>query len=235
MTTSLRPVDLLPGVGAWFTDAAVGNLAHRRPHVPAELAANRTWVREAAGVGPLHLMHQVHGVRVGRVTADTTPGAEVRGVDALVTGEPDRALGVQVADCVPVLLASTVGPVGVAHAGRRGVEQGVVEAAVEALDVPASTVHAAVGPAIGGCCYEVPGAMQADVVAHHPRAEAETTWGTTSLDLPAAVTAILERLGVDRIVPSPGCTRCDPDRRWFSHRADPDTGRQLGIVVRRAA
>ncbi|MBW3662194.1 MAG: polyphenol oxidase family protein [Actinobacteria bacterium] len=233
MTVPLAEVDLLPGVGAWFTTARAGNLSHRRPHQPLLLAAARRAVRQAAGVSSLHLMRQVHGADVGRVTAATVPGAEVRGVDALVTAEPERALAVQVADCVPVLLASTDGPVGVVHAGRRGLEAGVIDAALHALAVEPATVHAAIGPAIGGCCYEVPTALHDEVVAKHPVASATTTWGTTSLDLPAAASAAFEERGVATITPTPGCTRCDPEGRWFSHRADPNAGRQLGIVVRR--
>lgn len=238
---------LAPGVRAGFTggvrDAealavgAPGNLSHTRPHVPAQVAAARADVARRFGVDveDLHFMRQVHGRAVGYVSSDTPRGAELRGVDALVTDQVGRALCVQVADCVPVLLGSTAGPVAAVHAGRKGVELGVLDAALEALaelGAEPATLQAAIGPAIGGCCYEVPEAMQRDVVADHPRAEAMTTWGTPSLDLPAAVTATLEDAGVSSVEPSPGCTRCDPEQRWFSHRADPNTGRQIGLVVR---
>lgn len=175
-----------------------------------------------------HLMDQVHGADVGVVDADTPLGAEVRGVDALVTHEPGRVLGVATADCVPVLLASGTG-VAAVHAGRRGVEAGVVGAAIATMSDPPR--HAAVGPAIGGCCYEVPAAMQAEVLATVPAAAATTTWGTPALDLPAAVAADLAArdIAVTRVG---GCTRCEPG--WFSHRADPGAGRQFGLVVRRS-
>jgi YfiH family protein len=190
-------------------------------------------VLDATGVSALHLMQQVHGAAVGHVTATTTESAELREVDALVTSEPGRALAVQVADCVPVLLASTAGPVAAVHAGRRGVEAGVIGSALDALGVEPGTVHAAIGPAIGGCCYEVPLELHDTIVTEHPAARATTTWGSPSLDLPVAVLAVLDERGVAAISPSPGCTRCDPEQRWFSHRADPTAGRQLGIVVRR--
>ena len=239
-TTSPRILQapLGEGVGAWFTgraerpDPAVGragNLSHHRPHVPSVLAADRADVGRATNTEPArwHLMDQVHGADVAEVTGETPPGAELEGVDGLVTSEPGRVLGVAAADCVPVLLA---GPraVGAVHAGRRGVQAGVVAAAVGA--VPGEVDRAAVGPAIGGCCYEVPAAMQAEVLEVAPVAEATTTWGTPSLDLPAAVTAVLQERGIE-VVRVGGCTRCEPG--WFSHRADPDTGRQLGLVVLR--
>lgn len=245
-------VDLGEGADGWFTgraepgrvpDPAVGvagNLSHRRPHEPARLAADREAAATLMSLGPddLHLMQQVHGADVGIVDATTPRGAEIREVDALVTAGPGRALVVLVADCVPVLLASDRGPVAAAHAGRRGVELGVVPATLAALEdvgAPPHTLTAAIGPAIGGCCYEVPGEMREAIGAGHPAAVAETTWGTPSLDLPRAVERTLADAGVERIARAGGCTRCDPARRWFSHRADPATGRQAGVVVRRSS
>lgn len=240
MSTTARvvAVDLGDGVDAWFTgradrsDPAVGrpgNLSHHRPHVPSVLAEDRAAVGHATATDPTrwHLMDQVHGADVAAVGADTPPGAELRQVDALVTAQPDRVLGVATADCVPVLLA-TDQAVGAVHAGRRGVQAGVVAAAVAAL--PGRDLRAVVGPAIGGCCYEVPATMQAAVVEVAPSAEATTTWGTPSLDLPGAVVGDLVALGA-QVTRVAACTRCDPG--WFSHRADPDAGRQLGLVVRR--
>ncbi|HEX2026375.1 MAG TPA: polyphenol oxidase family protein [Nitriliruptorales bacterium] len=234
----VAPVRLAQGVGAWFTGRAADNLAHRRPHQPRHLARARRAVAAAAGLRShdLHFMQQVHGAEVGVVTDDTAVGAELRGVDVLVTATPGRALVVQVADCVPVLLAASDGPVAVVHAGRRGLRAGVVQAALDgvaALGAPPSSVRAAIGPSIGGCCYEVPPQLRDTFAAEHPAAAATTTWGTPSLDLPAAVSSILESAGARVVSGPPGCTRCDPDLRWFSHRADPSAGRQAGIVVRR--
>lgn len=247
MTTAPRIVEapLGEGIGAWFTgpaerpDPAVGragNLSHHRPHVPAVLAQDRAAVGRATATDPAqwHLMDQVHGAEVAEVTADMPPGLELRGVDGMVTTVPGRVLGVATADCVPILLAGeetsggAVGAVAAVHAGRRGVQAGVVAAAVAA--VAGGARRAVVGPAIGGCCYEVPPEMQADVLRTVPSAEATTTWGTTSLDLPHAVVEQLQEHGVE-VTRVGGCTRCEPG--WFSHRADPGAGRQLGLVVRR--
>jgi hypothetical protein len=93
--------------------------------------------------------------------ASTPPGRELRGVDAAVTALPGRVLAVQSADCVPVLLAGP-GAIGVAHAGRAGVLQGVIPAVVAALRQLAQPgpLRAVLGPAIGGCCYEVPAELR---------------------------------------------------------------------------
>lgn len=248
MRPHVDEVALLPGAGAWFTGRArtpggdpaagrAGNLSHRRPHLPTDLARARRVTLGAMGLRPddLHLMQQVHGATVATVSARTPRGAELRGVDGLVTAETGRALGVQVADCVPLLLASDAGPVAAVHVGRRGLMAGVVAGVLQEMGragAPPSSIHAAIGPAIGGCCYEVPADLRAVVSRRHPVAAATTTWGTPSLDIAAAVCARLDAAGVARTVGPPGCTRCDADGRWFSHRHDPGAGRQLGVVVR---
>jgi polyphenol oxidase len=242
----LLTVDLGSDVVAGFTgrDAdredppvgAAGNLGHRRPHRPADLVADRREVAERLGV-PIsrwHLMHQVHGAEVGEVDVTVPPGTELRGVDAMTTACPDRALVVQVADCVPVLLAGP-GGVGVVHAGRAGVAAGVVPRAVTRLggDRGPTGIRAVIGPAIGGCCYEVPAAMRDEVAAVVPAAWARTRWGTPSLDLPAAVADQLARAGVEHVTDVGCCTL--EDERYFSHRRDPGAGRQVGLVMRQEA
>src|SRR5699024_1730254 len=114
----------------------------------------------------------------------------------------DRAVGVLVADCVPVLLAAP-GLVAAVHAGRRGVLAGVVQAAVDAMAGHGRPpTHAVIGPAICGRCYEVPAELRSEAMAVDAVLGSQTSWGTPSLDLPAGVRAILERAGVGQIVSS---------------------------------
>jgi polyphenol oxidase len=246
VTIHLEDVDLGEGVAAWFTGrdrdlpeppvGAAGNLSHRRPHRPADLARARREIAGLVGVPAdrWHLMHQVHGAEVAGIEAHTPAGMEVRGVDALVTACTQRPLVVQVADCVPVLLA---GPGGVAavHAGRQGVAAGVVRRAARSVAGTSSDAptRAAIGPAIGGCCYEVPAELREQVAAESPAAWATTRWGTPSLDLPAAVRTQLAEAGITDVERVGGCTF--EDERFFSHRRDPWAGRQVGIVVKTEA
>lgn len=178
---------------------------------------------------------QIHGARVAHVgSRDRGRGADhdnggVPDTDALITTDPGVAVCVQVADCVPVALAVD-GPhdegggrgVGAVHAGRAGVQAGVVGAAVaalaEATGVRPGDLAALVGPAIGGCCYEVPAELAVEVGTVVPAARATSQWGTPALDLPAAVRSQLRAAGVDRVTAVGSCTRCDHDR-WYSHRA----------------
>lgn len=243
MTMHLAPVDLGAGVRAVFTgrcdDASEsvgvpGNLSHRRPHRPSRLAADRATAAAAIGLNDLDVvrLHQVHGRDVAVVDFDTAAGAELGPADAAVTTVPGQGLSVLVADCVPVLFASD-DAVGVAHAGRAGVVADVVGATVEVMRAHGhGDVHAVVGPAIHGCCYEVENWMRDEVSHLHPAAHATTTWGTSSLDLPAAVAERLAELDVE-VTDFGACTHCGSD--WFSHRRDGDhAGRQAGLVVRTA-
>jgi hypothetical protein len=125
----------------------------------------------------------------------------------MVTAVPGLALAVLVADCVPVLLADRrVGLVGVAHAGRRGMDAGVVGAAVAALrDLGARDLTAVLGPSVCGRCYAVPAAMRDDVASRHPATASTTRAGEPALDVAAGVLAQLAeaRVPARRL---PGCT-----------------------------
>lgn len=185
--------------------------------------------RHAVHAGPWAWLHQVHGATVHVVDA---PGA-VQGSDgdALVTAVPGVALAVFTADCAPVAFASPEGIVGVAHAGWRGVEAGVVEATVSAMrGLGASVVDAAVGPCIHPCCYAF-GDDDLDRIGRRlgPAVRGRTTAGAPALDLPAAVAAAVAAAGARLRHGHPACTGCSDG--WFSHRARGEPQRQATLVV----
>jgi YfiH family protein len=199
---------------------------------PDDVAANRARVARELGVAEDRLvwMHQVHGTGVAVV--DGPQDGPVPGTDALVTATRGLVLAVLVADCVPILLADSVtGVVAAVHAGREGVRQGVLPAALSAmasLGARARHVTALLGPAVCGDCYEVPATMQADVARVAPAAAVRTRSGTPGLDLRAGLADLLGRAGVREVVHDPRCTAEDPN--LFSHRRDGVTGRQAGLV-----
>ncbi|MBU2696592.1 peptidoglycan editing factor PgeF [Pimelobacter sp. 30-1] len=175
-------------------------------------------------------LRQVHGADVAVVADGSGPVPEA---DAAVTTAPGVALVVRVADCVPVVLAdAATGVLGVAHAGRRGVELDVVTRTVEQMRALGATdVRAWVGPHVCGRCYEVPAAMRDEVAAAVPATYAETRQGTPALDLGAGVAAQLAAAGVPVTV-VPGCTL--EDERFHSYRRDGErSGRFAGLVWRR--
>lgn len=256
-SSGVHPVDLGDGVHAFFTTGAGGvspapwstsddggglNLGLNVSDDVARVGVNRALVADRLGA-PVAFATQVHGDTVlglgatERVAwASTVPPASAGEGDTLVTAERGLGLGVLVADCVPVLLADPQARVvGVAHAGRKGVLAGVVHRALDALvarGADPARVRAAVGPAVCGRCYEVPGAMRDEVAAVVPETFATTGSGTPGLDLPAGVVAQLAGRGV-AVTHVDRCTLEDPN--LFSHRrasaAGTTTGRQAGIIA----
>jgi len=153
-----------------------GPLAEVAPHLfttrelplsGAQGVAEDGWRRLAAALGVtddrLVRLHQVHGATVLHALAEVSPpgAAGVCGEgDALMTRDPEVALAVKVADCVPILLADRrTGAVAAVHAGWRGTAAAIVEAAVgrlgQAFGSRPEDLVAAIGPSIGPCCYEV--------------------------------------------------------------------------------
>jgi YfiH family protein len=109
---------------------------------------------------PLVTLHQVHSSITYRVVrADADRETPLKG-DGLMTDEPGVVLGVQTADCVPVLVADTKrGAVAAFHAGWRGTLRRIVEGGVGRMRVEFGSepkdLVAAIGPSIGPCCYAV--------------------------------------------------------------------------------
>ncbi|WP_432562785.1 peptidoglycan editing factor PgeF [Kineococcus sp. SYSU DK003] len=238
MTVPLLDAGLPAGVRGGFTTRTTTGPASRGPYAglnlgdhvgddPALVAAHRDALRRSVGADALVVPQQVHGADVVEVVS---PPARPPVADALFTRVPGIALGVVVADCVPVLLADAdAGLVGVAHAGRPGLVAGVVPALVAALRAAGATgLRAALGPSICGGCYEVPQQMSDDVAVRVPAARAATRWGTPAVDVPAGVLAQLADLGV----PARRVDRCTAEHDdLYSYRRDGTTGRSGAVVV----
>lgn len=210
----------------------------------AEVLAERARVLQSLGLAQsrLYTVRQVHGNQVHVVDAHVVQHG-LHGVagDALVTALPYVPLGVLVADCLPIVLYTAQPPVvAVVHAGRMGTYHQVVGKTIEVMQtrfaVTPSTVHAIMGPAIGGCCYTL------DINAVGPFQERFTDWmqyftprttGVWTMDLVAANTAQLHAVGVPQghIQAAYICTACQ-NQHFYSHRAEGrEAGRSMGIVA----
>ncbi|QPL06273.1 MULTISPECIES: polyphenol oxidase family protein [Actinomyces] len=215
-------------------------LAHRRALAHAIAGAT------GAGAPTIAWMNQVHSTVVATVAADASVTSlatanEVPTADALVLdlkhgrAPAAHAAAVMVADCVPLLLATGDGTLTAAvHAGRRGMLDGVVPAAIDTLTrrgADPADLWAAVGPCVCGSCYEVPEQLRDDGAAIEPACATTTRWGTPGLDVAAGVIAQLTRLGVRRIEHPGWCTL--EEERFYSYRRDGRTGRLAGVVVGR--
>ena len=185
---------------------------------------NRRIACEAAGadVERLALNYQVHSNRVLRAAA----GARGEHADGLWTDEPGLPILAMSADCLPIALVRTNGApaVAVLHAGWRGLLEGIVPSGVAALG--AENLAAAVGPAIGPCCFEV----GEEVAAPYRERFGDAVVRGGHLDLWASAERALRAAGVGRIDRFDRCTACEPEA-FFSHRRDAGrTGRQ-GVIA----
>ena len=188
---------------------------------------NRRRLCAEVGTDPdrLALNRQVHSTLVHRAEA----GARGEPGDGLWTDERDLPVLAMAADCLPIALvrADTDAPaVAVLHAGWRGLLAGIARTGVETLG---GRVRAAIGPAIGPCCYEV----GPEVADPFRESFGPNVVDGPNLDLWTAAERALNEAGVPDVHRVDLCTACNP-HRFFSHRR---TGKPRGVqgVIARVA
>lgn len=209
------------------------NLGLLTDDAPQSVQENRDRLLRALDLDPARIVagRQVHGASLA--AQEEQPGSrdfrdlsgDLPEADGYVVSEAGWAALVFVADCLPVAM---VGPRGAAmlHCGWRSLAAGIVERGARAV----GATHAAIGPGIGPCCYEV-----GEEVLHSfedLEGVADGRW----LDLAATARELLREAGVEEVVSAGLCTSCEAGR-FFSHRRDAGrTGRQAGLVwLERAA
>lgn len=209
------------GVRHAFSTRAAGDAKERDRAVTEHVGATNLWQAT-----------QVHGDAVvvagGPVVVDSSTKA-----DALVATKPGDAVGIRVADCVPILLAAmSTGHVAAVHAGWRGVVNGIIGKAVQKLG--GERVIAAVGPHIGPCCFEV-GHDVAAQIGFVDRVVDRGSGGVprSFVNLRQAVHEQLRSAGVTWIDDVGECTKCNP-AKYHSFRRDAEaSGRMIGVIVAR--
>ncbi len=224
-------------VHALVTTSAFGNLALHTGDTPADVRARRAALMKHCSVDRIVWLDQVHGTTVVRAD-DVDPNAPAPAADGVWTSTRRVACAVLTADCVPIFVADRDEQVvGVAHGGWRGLVNGVIEALLDALPVPAARLTAWLGPAIGAPRYEV-GEDVADAIVAcvgsevamnvlGRRTDAKNKW---LADLSGFAALKLEARGVRSVVHSRSCTF--DDRRFYSHRRDKSIGRIASLVWR---
>ncbi len=174
--------------------------------------------------GRVQYMNQVHGDRIAIIEEITD---EVPTADALITGIPGIGVAVMVADCIPLLLHSPE-VVAAVHVGRKGLLNNVAVKTIELMRVMgASQIGAIIGPSICGPCYEVSEEIFCEVVDLFPAAASRTRADTFALDLPRALTEVLESM--DITVHNENICTVESSEH-FSYRRDGVTGRQAGFI-----
>jgi hypothetical protein len=161
--------------------------------------------------------------------------------DAAWSRHSNRACAVLTADCLPVLFCSTSGDrVAAAHAGWRGLLDGVLEATVAAMGVNPDQILAWLGPAIGPRGFEVGREVREKYLAAEPdmdKALVEACFlqnvvrpGHYFADLYALARLRLRAVGVTGVFGAGYCTFTDTER-FFSYRRDGQTGRMASLIL----
>jgi len=197
-----------------------------------DVARNRARLRQWLPAEPLWL-RQVHGTTV--VEADDAEGSPE--ADAALARRAGTVCAALTADCLPLLLCDEDGTtVAAVHAGWRGLCAGVIERALQAMDRPADTLLAYLGPAIGPTAYEVGAevrdafiAADAEAGAGSAAAFAPGRPGRFHADLYALARLRLARRGVTKVYGGGYCTYTERER-FYSYRRDGVTGRMASLI-----
>lgn len=206
------------------------NLATHVGDDAAQVQRNRQALRARAGLpGEPLWLEQVHGTRVVQADArEAIPTA-----DACVALAAGQVCAVLTADCLPVLFCDRAGScVGAAHAGWRGLVQGILPACVSALQRPPGQLLAWLGPAIEPAAFEVGEEVREQFVARAAESAAAFVRNARQrwqADLYLLARQELARIGVHQVFG--GGFECVADRaRFFSYRRDGRTGRMATVI-----
>ncbi|WP_028110386.1 peptidoglycan editing factor PgeF [Ferrimonas futtsuensis] len=173
-------------------------------------------------------LEQVHGTRVVTLPC----GEPIPQADAAYTHTPGQVCTIMTADCLPVLLCHRDGSqVAAAHAGWRGLCDGVLEQTVARFSGEASDLLAWIGPAISAEAFEVGPEIREQFVAQDPKAaSAFVARGEKFLaNLPQLALQRLFALGLTQVTRSRLCTFSDPEN-FFSYRRDGRCGRMASLI-----
>ena len=222
------------------------NLGSNRGDDPAAVRENYRRVCALMGVGidGAAVTKQVHGKTVRVVTEEdrhvcmsTVPYE----ADGLVTDRKGLPLFCFIADCTPVLLQDpTNGVIAAVHCGWRSSVADILGEAVEkmrALGAEPAEIRAALGPALGRCCFETDGDVP-EAISAWLGGDVDGLWdrradGKYLVDLRAANARRLLALGLraEHIDVSDECTFCRHDRYWSHRYTKGERGSQAAVIM----
>lgn len=226
---SSGPYGSLTGTMGWNIGARVGDVA-------ACVRVNRSLVRSLVPQEP-RWMHQVAGTQV--VCGEDVGEEAATLADAATSVTPGVVLAIQVADCLPVMLADRKGRgIAAVHAGWRGLTGGVIENAVKALrdriGDPRATLCAWLGPRIGFSHFEVGPEVVRAFSSRYPEAGPDCVRlgepGKFYLDLAAYARCALASGGIDAVVDCRKDTFGEPELFYSYRRDGARTGRHVAVL-----
>jgi len=209
------------------------NLALHVADDPQQVLANRELLKQTLQLPaePVWLQ-QVHGVQV--IDAGNQPSPDVvPEADAAFTSMQNIVCSVMTADCLPLLFCNRQGSkVAAAHAGWRGLQAGVIEQTVAALQEPAENLLVWLGPAIGPYAFEVGEEVKqafeediADAALAFRPSHPGHWWANIYL----LARQRLQRVGVTAVYGGGLCTYLD-EHQFYSYRRDGHTGRMASLI-----
>lgn len=210
------------------------NLGDHVTDDPQSVQTNREILQEQGNLPhfPLYLT-QTHSTRVLRLPYEQN---DIE-ADAVYTNQANQVCLVMTADCLPVLFCSKDGKeIAAAHAGWRGLCDGVLEATVAEFECDPENICVWLGPAIGPTAFQVGEEVIAQFCAFDPQAREafvvdEQTSGKFLGNLYQIAHQRLNKLGITEIVGGDYCTYCDAEQ-FFSYRRDKVTGRMATLIWR---
>lgn len=197
---------------------------------PEHVEENRRRFYEAAGLPSRPVwLEQVHGKEVLRLTGEQYASKRA---DASYSNIRGQVCAVMTADCLPVLFCNQAGTeVAAAHAGWRGLCDGVLEETIACFNDKPENILAWLGPAIGPLSFEVgPEVRDAFMAKDINASSAFRPAGEKFFaDIYQLARQRLERAGVDRVFGGERCTLREKDD-FFSYRRDRTTGRMASFI-----
>lgn len=177
-------------------------------------------------------LEQVHGTHVLNLDAlSLAPAVDTQIADASYSRTASQVCAIMTADCLPVLLCNQAGTeVAAAHAGWRGLCDGVIEATAAQFSSPMDELIAYLGPAIGPQKFEVGVEVQQAFCTLHPQAAVcfIPSGNKYLADIIGLAKLRLSLLGINHIYSADICTVSDTD--YFSYRRDKVTGRMASLI-----
>ncbi len=173
-------------------------------------------------------INQTHGIRAVVLEQDSG-----RDADAAVTREPGQVAVVMTADCLPILICNRAGTeVAAVHAGWRGLQAGVIPAALAAMQTAGDQLMAWIGPGISQACFEVGDEVRAafaDTIADAPNYFIPHGPGHWLCDLAGLAERVLNLHGVSQVSLDPHCSYRDAEL-FYSYRRATTTGRMATLI-----
>lgn len=153
--------------------------------------------------------------------------------DAVYTDQAGIICGVLTADCLPIAFANQEATcVAVAHAGWKGLLDGVIQETVKTMSTVAKPDYAWLGPAIGAQDFEVGRDVYQPFIeqnAEFAKAFTANDRGKWYLDIYFAASIVLKSLGINKIYGGKHCTYTESER-FFSYRREANTGRMATLI-----